>query len=713
LEEARGDLQAMGITLTYKPCQELDTNNEQCLLGAPNTIDTRCIKKVFDTELAKIEEELKGTEGFPNYRHVRSEWINFDVIKQFPDGMPWERPSAGGQRQPNGRNAFVLQCARYDYARLESLLAVAKEREVWKPYWGPFSYTVRMPDNNLPKGDPKEFTEGQKALYIHMVQNHGSVQLSYGGALITGLFDAESVYELRRMPGRDGKARAPTKKSVRDVFNAMIVAETRVLADLDGDEEVEIEHQVWVCLSKGYGGDGEYTGYFLSTTMAVRQHVAEFVKCPAANVFWYLLRQGCKREDVIKMVRGSFTIAEQQKVTNSRWSKSLGCAVVSSGEMDDICAAVKAAGIDVTLGLSDREKREYMGSMPSAQDINFSDLKDGAVEAHTGEAPSVQTLKGRVAKDDKDNNSTIASKSLGGKSIYDVGGDSDEESEEDDSNDDSVEDVTPKKKVMFQFDPEATKTTFEGDDFMDAASDKEDVKDDESNANMDEVKTNMEENLDKAQRELDDDPQNRSNDGMAEEDFQTKPNEGMEEDDLRNTESEDEDVDEQGMEEDKDPNSDSELLEWEKMWGRKFQNPTSFKEQLWNDAGPSLGAMEVYVKEVLDELEYEEFSEEWEQEMEKHPYITKELREFLANEAGATREEQQAFLHEVLEDIAEIDAPEDKQQDQQQSDEDTSSGAQPSAHIGAQESAAVAADNAPLQGAGQGDASAVAESGVG
>ena len=63
---------------------------------------------MFDKELAKIKEELKGTEGFPSYRHDKKDWINFNVIKQFPDGMPWERPSTGGLRQPNGRNVFVL-----------------------------------------------------------------------------------------------------------------------------------------------------------------------------------------------------------------------------------------------------------------------------------------------------------------------------------------------------------------------------------------------------------------------------------------------------------------------------------------------------------------------------------------------------------------------------------------------------------------------------
>jgi len=689
LEEAFGDLQNMGITLTFKPCQELDTNNEQCLLGAPNTIDVRCVKKILDKELAKIEEELKGTEGFPNFRHDKTEWINFGVIKQFPDGMPWERQSAGTQRQPNGRNAFAIQCAQYDYARLESLLAVAKERGVWKDYWGPCAYTVRMPDNNLPKGDPKEFTEGQKALYIHMVQNHGSAQLSYGGALITGLFDAETSYELRRMPGRDGKPRAPTNKSIRDVFRAMTIGDT----DQEGDET---EHNLWVCLSKGHGNNGVYTGYFMSTVVIVRLHVSEFIKCPAANVFWYLLRQGCKKEDVIRMIRGTFTIEEQQKVSNSRWSKSRMCAIVNAGEMDDICAAVKAAGIDTTLGLSDKEKREYMGRLPSELDINFSDLKDGAVEAHAGDAPSVQTLKGRVAKDDA---STIASQSLGGKSIYEVGGDSNEESEEgsNDEEEDSVDEVIPKKRVNFQFDPEATKTTFEGDDFMDATSDKEDVEDDKTE-NMDDIRRNMQDNLNKAQEELDNDPMNRSNDGM-------------EDDPLRNTDSEDEV--EEGRGKGGDPDSDADYEAWEKMWGRKFENPGNFKEQLWNDSGPSLGAMNIYVNAVLEELVDEELFGDWEKKREKHPFISDELREYLENEAGTSREEQQDFLMEVLDDLAELEgmrAPEsDGEQDQHESDEDASIRAQPHARIGAHLPATETAGHTSQEEEGQGDDRAVAE----
>ena len=215
----------------------------------------------------------------------------------------------------------------------------------------------------------------------------------------------------------------------------------------------------------------------------------------------------------------------------------------------------------------------------------------------------------------------------------------------------------------------------------------------------------MEEYLGKAQEELDNDPQNKSDDGMEEEDP------------LRNTDSEQEDEEDEEMKNDKedrgDPDSDADMAEWEKMWGRKFENPSSFKEQLWNNSGPSLGAMEIYVKAVLDELEYEELSEEWKEESEKHPFITDKLREFLANEAGSTREDKQVFLHEVLEYLAEIDATKYEKQDQQQSDEDTSSRAQPSAHIGAQQSAAEAADNSSPGGAGQGDESAAAEPDVG
>jgi hypothetical protein len=44
--------------------------------------------------------------------------------------------------------------------------------------------------------------------------------------------------------------------------------------------------KVWICYSTGT--NGTTTGYFLSVIEEIREHVAAFILCPAAQVYWWL-----------------------------------------------------------------------------------------------------------------------------------------------------------------------------------------------------------------------------------------------------------------------------------------------------------------------------------------------------------------------------------------------------------------------------------------
>ena len=82
-----------------------------------------------------------------------------------------------------------------------------------------------------------------------------------------------------------------------------------------------------------------------------------FCLCPAANIFWFLLRKGVVKEDVVKMSKGAFSITEQQKCTNSIYSKSKGFAVVKAKGGKSILTATKGnAAYNMTRGLSKTEK---------------------------------------------------------------------------------------------------------------------------------------------------------------------------------------------------------------------------------------------------------------------------------------------------------------------------------------------------------------------
>ena len=111
-------------------------------------------------------------------------------MKGYPDGLPWDN-EPGKARVPNGRNAFIFMCKKEDFVRSKNLLIEAKEREIWKDYWGPYAFTVRMPNRDLKDDDPRKFEDGEKTRYIQCNQAHGSTQLSFGNATIHGLYNAE------------------------------------------------------------------------------------------------------------------------------------------------------------------------------------------------------------------------------------------------------------------------------------------------------------------------------------------------------------------------------------------------------------------------------------------------------------------------------------------------------------------------------------------
>ena len=70
-------------------------------------------------------------------------------------------------------------------------------------------------------------------------------------------------------------------------------------------------------------------------------------------------------------------------MTASKYLKDLGRAVVDRMDGDDIIQASSSAGIfDLTLGLSDKERRLLASCGHDAAAITFDEAKEGAIEAH-------------------------------------------------------------------------------------------------------------------------------------------------------------------------------------------------------------------------------------------------------------------------------------------------------------------------------------------
>jgi hypothetical protein len=234
------------------------------LVGAPNTIEEDIIKQTMDEELKILENELLLTNK--DYKLTRSQskkWISYVVVREFPAGMPWEGAEEKKQKQGtnNARLAYVLQVHQPNYKRMKTLLAFAKEMDIWHKHWRDASFTWNYLMRRALKGKTK---------FIQMVQTRGSVQLSMGAASIEGMIDINRLFTLCLLPGADDKPHNHTTTLVREVFSLMEINEKKVR----------------ICLSTG--SNGMSTGYFSSVVEDIKEHLAAFVLCPGEQVYWWL-----------------------------------------------------------------------------------------------------------------------------------------------------------------------------------------------------------------------------------------------------------------------------------------------------------------------------------------------------------------------------------------------------------------------------------------
>ena len=420
LDEAAGDLRHMGCAIYFKQCQEVNTVARQLLLGAPNTIEEEVIRSTLDDELKLVELRLVK-ENNAEYKYSErqlSKWLKYAVVREFPAGMPWEGAEEKKQKQGtnNARLAYVLHVHEPDYVRMKTLLSFAKAWKVWHKHWGNTAFTVEIPNERS--------SQAEKTRYIQMVQTHGSVQLSMGAAMLEGLIDADTSFSLRLLPDAEGNARDATITSVREIFDLM---------EIQG-------HKVWICISTG--SNGSTTGYFSSVVQAISDHVAAFIACPGAQVYWWLRRRGCLTEDVNRLIRHCFTLSQQQKVTASKYLKDLGHAVVDRTDGDDIIQASSAVGIfDLTLGLSDKERRSLASCGHDAAAITFGEAKDGAIEAHNFSSALSLTSLRSAKKGGKGASKPPAQDLTLAQSVYSIGTSrvTNESEEKIDGDDDSTE----------------------------------------------------------------------------------------------------------------------------------------------------------------------------------------------------------------------------------------------------------------------------------
>jgi hypothetical protein len=464
--------------------------------------------------------------------------------------MPWEDQSEKKKKKqaPNtSQLAFVFHVHRPEEKRLATLLDRAKYRNLWYEHWGGIAFTVEQPDFTTPAG--------VKDRYIEMVQLHGAMQLSMGAATIPGIVTATRKFTLRLTPDENGQPREPTKKSLMNILRLMEIAGKKV----------------WLCVTGE--SNGIHTGYFSSVVEEIKSHVAAFVRCPAAQVYYWLKRKGCIGEDVNCLIQKCFMVEQQQRVTKSKYIKDREVAVMKENNEDDIINAANKTGLfDMSLGLSDKEQRERMaktGHNESA--IFFGEAMVGSMEAFNFSAgASITTVH---AKREGKGTSVASAKTMA-KSVFSIA-----------TNITSGSDASDKDGDEENGDKETDRSA-SGEEIDGMEVIEEEILSFTDNMN----RATADLQLGSTESEQEVSGQSDTTDDSKDPSYHT-------EDFSYATPGENE-----IHSEDYDEALEVSSGEFDAVHANKYQNPDNFRQQLWNDAGPTVDSMMVQLSMINDNL---------------------------------------------------------------------------------------------------------------
>jgi hypothetical protein len=353
----------MGCSIFFKKCQEVDTVSNFIFLRVPDSISEETVKETVDKMLQELEAELiKNNKDYKVPVRQKGKWIKYAITKEYPGGMPWEDQEKKKKKKQGSNSsglAFIFHVHCPEERRLATLLNHTKYLNLWHEHWRGVAFRIEQPDFTTPAGT--------KDRYIEMVQLHGAMQLSMGAATIPEIVTATRKFTLCLTPDKNGQPRAPTEKTLMEILQMM---------EIEGKK-------VWlgVNLKKS---NGIYTGCFSSMVDEIRTHVAAFIRCPAAQVYYWLKRKGCLGKEVNCLICKCFTMDQQQKVTKSKYIKEKGFAVMKDSNKNNVINVANNSGLfDMSLGLLEKDqcKRMYKTKYNESA-ISFGEAKAGSMEAY-------------------------------------------------------------------------------------------------------------------------------------------------------------------------------------------------------------------------------------------------------------------------------------------------------------------------------------------
>ena len=182
----------------------------------------------------------------------------------------------------------------------------------------------------------EEYEEG----YNTVISSHMAAVYSYAKSYVPGLLRARDDISVTCLPDASGKVATHT------------VSICSILQDVELGGV-----KVFQCMLRS-DGNRRYQVCYKANCPITLAYVKEYMRCPAAQVYYYLLKRGVKRSDADKVVRKAFSHDQLSMVKAAKYNKAtkLAQVVIAEEDMDIVMAAQQANGfIDKLAHLTEKE----------------------------------------------------------------------------------------------------------------------------------------------------------------------------------------------------------------------------------------------------------------------------------------------------------------------------------------------------------------------
>ena len=315
LDEMSGDLDERHCSFKRKNQQAMDVDNAVVLWGAPQFMCPKDAKSIIDGHLIPLEKEMmkEDPQCFPAAIHNQP-WPEYELVLEQPADFDRTAPGEKYIPKPPRRRAVHIKCSKTDIPRFTVLVAAAKSKRIWLEEFGkcyPSEVVTR-----------KVWEENEKG-YGDVINSHMAAMYSYDKCYVPGLLRARDDFKVTCLPDAVGNVATHTV-SIRSIL-----------------QDVELGgKKVFQCVLRS-DGNRRYQVYYKANCPITSAYVKEYMRCAAAQVYYYLLKRGVKMAEADNVVRKSFAHDQLALVKSAKYNKTTKLAQVAIAEedMDIVMAA--------------------------------------------------------------------------------------------------------------------------------------------------------------------------------------------------------------------------------------------------------------------------------------------------------------------------------------------------------------------------------------